>query len=300
MRARTIQFEGPLDVARIVSPLRRGLGDPTLRLAARGFVRATRTPAGPATLEVELLPGGIRARAWGPGADWSMETLPGLVGLEDDRTGWKPAHRLLADLDRRLVGLRLGHSRAIFEALWPAILEQKVAGDEARRAFRGLVRHYGEPPPGPFASVVRLPPEPAVLAGLPYHAYHPYGVERRRADTVRAAAARASWLEASVELPLADAYARLRSLPGVGAWTAAEVAARALGDPDAVSVGDFHLPNLVAWALAREPRADDARMLELLEPYRGQRARAIRLLEASGLRPPRYAPRLAPRRIEAM
>ncbi len=88
-------------------------------------------------------------------------------------------------------------------------------------------------------------------------------------------------------------------MPGIGPWTAAEVGVRALGDADAVSVGDFHLPNLVAYALAGEPRGNDARMLELLEPYRGQRARVMRLLELSGIRPPRYGPRLAPRRIES-
>ena len=111
---------------------------------------------------------------------------------------------------------------------------------------------------------------------------------------------RASWFEAIVELPLPEAYGRLTAVPGIGPWTAAEVGVRALGDPDAVSVGDFHLPNLVAYALAGEPRGDDARMLELLEPYRGQRARVMRLLELSGIRPPRYGPRLSPRRIEAI
>jgi hypothetical protein len=67
-----------------------------------------------------------------------------------------------------------------------------------------------------------------------------------------------------------------------------------------VSVGDFHLPNIVAYGLAGEPRADDARMLELLEPFRGRRALVVRLLELGGPRPPRYGPRLAPRRIEAI
>jgi 3-methyladenine DNA glycosylase/8-oxoguanine DNA glycosylase len=89
-------------------------------------------------------------------------------------------------------------------------------------------------------------------------------------------------------------------LPGVGPWTAAEVALRALGDTDAVSVGDFHIPNMVAWALAREPRATDARMLELLEPYRGQRGRVIRLLEAAGVAAPRFGPRMSPRAIAAI
>jgi 3-methyladenine DNA glycosylase/8-oxoguanine DNA glycosylase len=78
------------------------------------------------------------------------------------------------------------------------------------------------------------------------------------------------------------------------------VARVALGDRDAVSVGDYHLPHVVAYALAGERRADDARMLELLEPYAGQRARAVRLIEASGVGPPRRAPRVALRRIEAI
>ncbi|HEY6015068.1 MAG TPA: hypothetical protein VIU37_13725, partial [Candidatus Limnocylindrales bacterium] len=152
--------------------------------------------------------------------------------------------------------------------------------------------------PGPPDWGLRLPPMPETLAGLPYYAYHPFGVERRRADLIRRVAARAAWFEAIVDLPLGDAYARLTSVAGIGPWTAAEVGVRALGDADAVSVGDFHLPNLVAFALAGEPRGTDARMLELLEPYRGRRAVAVRLLELGGIGAPRYGPRLALRRIE--
>ena len=140
---------------------------------------------------------------------------------------------------------------------------------------------------------------PQVLAGLPYYAYHPYGVERRRADLIRRVSARADWYEATADLSPDEARARLTALPGLGPWTAAEVAVRALGDPDAVSVGDFHLKNLVSWALAGEPRGTDERMVELLAPYAGRRAHVIRLLELSGLRPPRYGPRLSDRRIES-
>ncbi|MDP9388413.1 MAG: DNA-3-methyladenine glycosylase 2 family protein, partial [Actinomycetota bacterium] len=82
-----------------------------------------------------------------------------------------------------------------------------------------------------------------------------------------------------------------RALPGVGPWSAAKVGLVALGDADAVCVGDYHLPNQVAWALAGEPRAGDDRMLELLEPYRGHRGRVTRLLVAGGVRAPRYGPR---------
>ena len=88
------------------------------------------------------------------------------------------------------------------------------------------------------------------------------------------------------------------AIPGIGGWTAAEVLARSFGDPDIVSVGDYHLPHLVCWALAGEPRGTDERMLKLLEPFRGQRGRLVRLLEAAGVRAPSYGPRLAPRRIE--
>ena len=130
----------------------------------------------------------------------------------------------------------------------PAILEQKVAGEEARRALFALIRVHGEPAPGPPEFRLRLPPTAATLAGLPYFAFHPFGIERRRADLIRRVAGRAAWFEAIVDLPLPDAYARLTALPGIGPWTAAEVAVRALGDLDAVSVGDFHLPNPVAYA----------------------------------------------------
>jgi 3-methyladenine DNA glycosylase/8-oxoguanine DNA glycosylase len=136
-----------------------------------------------------------------------------------------------------------------------------------------------------------------VLAALPGYAYHPLGLERRRADAIRAAAARAARVEECSDLPLVDAYARLRALPLVGPWTAAEVGLRALGDPDAVSVGDFHLCHAVCWALAREERGSDARMLELLAPFAGHRARVIRVIEAAGIHAPRRGPRMEPRSI---
>ncbi len=266
-----------------------------MRLSSRGVVRATRTADGPAALSVELSGDELLAEAWGPGAQCVLAELPALVGLDDDPTRLVPHHRLVSELVRRLAGLRIGRTGAVMEALVPAILEQKVTGLEAFRAFRGLVRAFGEPAPGPLG--LRLQPAPELLAALPYHAFHPLGVEQRRADTIRRAAARAARLEALAALPPVEAQARLTSIPGIGPWTAAEVALRALGDPDAVSVGDFHLPSVVAWALAGEPRADDERMLELLEPYRGQRGRVIRLIETSGIAPPRRGPRMAPRAI---
>lgn len=289
----------PLDLARTLSIHRRGHADPTMRLGADGRAwRATRTEQGPATLLIERLPGGhgVRAAAWGPGASAAVAAVPELLGLDDDPAALVPRHPAVADAVRRLPGVRIGRTGAVLEALVPAILEQKVTGDEARRTFRALVIRHGEPAPGPGG--LRLQPSADVLAGMPYHAFHPLGLERRRADVIRAVASEAARLEATIGLAPDAADAVLRAFPGIGPWTSAEVRLRAHGHPDAVSVGDFHLPNLVAWALAGEPRGSDERMLELLEPYRGQRGRVTRLLELAGIRAPRYGPRMQTRRIE--
>ena len=298
MLARTFAVDGPLDLRRTLAPLGRGPGDRTIRFAAGRAWRASRTPDGPATVALVHTRRELHAEAWGPGAERALAGVPALVGLAQVPAALAGAHPTVAQLARRLPGVRIPRTGAVLDALIPAILEQKVIGEEARRALFELVRRYGEPAPGPPELRLRLAPAPATLAGLAYYAYHPLGVERRRADLIRRVAARAAWFEAIVDLPIAAAYARLTAVPGIGPWTAAEVAVRALGDIDAVSVGDFHLPNLVAFALAGEPRATNARMLELLEPYRGHRAQVIRLLELSGIEAPRYGPRLSFRRIE--
>jgi 3-methyladenine DNA glycosylase/8-oxoguanine DNA glycosylase len=303
-----VVLAAPYDLARTVAIHRRGGGDPAFRIEASGSVwRATRTPDGPATLFLQSGSGGVRVRAWGPGAAFTASRAPGFVGADDDPHALVPVHPAVtagAHLGR---GLRIGSSGAVLEALIPAILEQKITGDEARRTYRNLVREYGEDAPGPPGP--RLPPRPEVLAALPYHAFHPLGLERRRAELIRIVGRDAVRLErlafvvehaaqgADRQTALASAYAAMRAYPGIGPWTAAEVGFRAFGDPDAVSVGDFHIPNMVCWALAREPRGTDERMLELLEPYRGQRARVTRLLELAGVAAPRYGPRLSSRRI---
>jgi 3-methyladenine DNA glycosylase/8-oxoguanine DNA glycosylase len=291
-----VPIDPPYDLAATLGPHRRGPGDPTMRLDRGVAWRATRTPEGAATIRVERVTRGLEVEAWGPGSDWALAAAPKLLGADDDPAALRLDRPLLPELGRRFAGIRLGRTGAVLEALVPAIIEQKVTGAQAQGGYRRLVRAHGSPAPGPVDLL--LPPEPSVLATLPYFAYHPFGIERRRAETVRRVASIADRLEAIVGMPLPEAYERLLAVPGIGPWTAAEVAARALGDPDAVSVGDFHLRHVVAWALAGEPRGTDDRMLELLEPYRGQRGRLVRLLEASGLRPPARGPRMAPRRIE--
>lgn len=297
MPSRVIATTDPIDLRLSLAPLWRGPGDPTMRLG-REIWRASRTRSGPVAIRIAGRAAGVEVEAWGPGADETLERARAIVGLADDPGAFQPSHPLLSRLHRLAPGLRLPCSGTIVEVLLPAILEQKITGTEAHRAWRSLVVRFGEPAPGPLG--LRLPPDPALLARLPYYAFHPLGVERRRAEVIRRLCGRAAELERLVDGSPEAARDRLTSFPGIGPWTAAEVTVRAMGDPDAVSVGDFHLPNLVAWALAGEPRGDDARMLELLEPFRGQRARAVRLLETAGIRVPRYGPPMTPRSIAAI
>jgi 3-methyladenine DNA glycosylase/8-oxoguanine DNA glycosylase len=255
--------------------------------------RASRTPDGPSTLHLRVVAGRLEAEAWGPGAGWAVDAAPDLVGDADDDSGFRPTSEVLRAASRSLRGLRIGRTGAVAEALVPTILEQKVAGLEARRSWRALVRRLGEPAPGPAPHGLTVPPPPDRLAATPSWVFHRCGVERQRADTIRRAMARAGRVDEVAALPLDDAYRRLRALPGVGPWSAAEVGLVALGDADAVSVGDYHLPSQVSWALAGERTGTDERMLELLEPYRGHRGRVLRLLTFAAVGPPRRAPRTA-------
>jgi len=299
----------PVDLRLTLAIHRRGPGDPTMRFSRDGSTwRTSRTPEGPATLRLVVDGDGIRAQAWGPGAAGAIEQAPELVGADDDPGEFAAlvaGNPLLRTLLARYHAIRIGRTGRVLEALVPAIIEQKVTGDEARSAFVALIRRHGEPAPGPWEAEGRpaqmwVAPAPEVLADLPGHAYHPLGLERRRADAIRFAASRATRVEECATMPLPDAYARLRALPLVGPWTAAEVGLRALGDPDAVSVGDFHLGPAICWALAREEHGTDERMLELLAPFAGHRARVIRLIEAAGIHAPRRGPRMAPRSIAGL
>jgi len=303
----------PLDIRLVLGAHRRGAGDPAYRVDAAGAIwRTSLTPAGPATLRVTARPAEpttpatpgtlatrVTARAWGPGADWLLAALPDLLGDSDEPAGFRPAHPLLRELVARYPGARIGRSGRVFEALVPAILEQKVVGLEAFRSWRLLLRRFGLPAPGPAPDGLRVCPPAATWAAIPSWEWHRAGVEGVRAATIAGASRVAGRLEQILDLPAAEADRRLRSLPGIGPWTSAEVRQRACGDADAVSVGDYNLPGAVGWALAGRI-VDDAGMLELLAPYPGHRHRAAGLVGLSGIRPPRRGHRMAVRDYRAI
>ncbi len=288
MKQRSIDIPFHLDLR---STLGSGGADPT---GKRGWW-ATRTPEGPGTALMDSVGDKIEASAWGAGADWILDRIPALLGFDDHPEDLVPIHPLVEDLHRRNRGLRIGRTDRVFESIVPAILGQKIATKEAHRNQRALTRRFSEPAPGPLD--LRLPVAAAILAEAPYWQMHELGIERHRADLLRFVAKRAGRLEEITTMTREAAFARLTAFPGVGPWTAALIMGSALGDADAVPVGDYHLPNTVSWALAKEPRADDRRMLDLLEPYRGQRGRVVRLLKAGGIHAPKYGPKTAIRSI---
>lgn len=283
----------PLDVGRTLEPLRRGGGDPTHRREPDGTIwRTRRSDAGPATYRLtQRSPHEVHCTAWGEGAEQAIAGMSDLLGGRDDPAGFEPTHPLLRDTLLRNPGIRIPRSGRVLEALVPAVLEQKVTGHEARSSWRWLLRKYGEAAPGPAPQGMRVPPSADVWRRVPSWDWHRAGVDPQRSRTVVTAARVAARLEEAVGMSPADAMRRLRAVPGIGAWTAAEIAQRALGDADAVSVGDYHLPSFVGWALVGRPLEDDG-MLELLEPWRPHRYRVIRLLECSGFARPRFGPRM--------
>jgi 3-methyladenine DNA glycosylase/8-oxoguanine DNA glycosylase len=301
--ARRMPLPDPYDLASTLAALRPLRHDPATLLDDGELWWAARTPDGPGTLHLRRDGDHLHAHGYGPGATWLVDQADALAGLRDDVAPFEPmaaAHPAVRRAWHFHHGRRMPHSGRLFPILVPVIIGQKVSVTEAARGFARTARHFGEPAPGPVPDLL-LPPDPDAVAAAPYWVFHPFGIEARRADTLRRAAAAAHRLERAPDA--ASATAALLAIPGIGPWTAAEAVRVAFGDSDAVTVGDYNLPHVVAFALTGEVRADrrapapgrlspaDERMLDLLEPFRGQRARVCDLLLAAGPRLPRRAPR---------
>jgi 3-methyladenine DNA glycosylase/8-oxoguanine DNA glycosylase len=291
----------PLHLLRTVGVLIRGPKDPTMLVDGMTLWRASRTPEGVATLALRQSSDGIHATAWGDGADWALEQLPTLCGADDDASGFDVSsltaagHPILADVARRTLGTRLTRTDLVFDALASAVIEQKVTSFQAFGAWRALVTRFGAPAPGPTPRPMFAPPTVEGWRLIPSWGWHRAGVEPPQSKAIVRAAERGERIGAAV-LDAQTGIERdriLTSLPGIGAWTSSETRIRALGDPDAVSVGDYHLAHQVGFALTGS-RVDDDGMLELLAPWAGHRHRVIRLILAGGPREARRGPRLAP------
>jgi 3-methyladenine DNA glycosylase/8-oxoguanine DNA glycosylase len=255
-----------------------------------------RTPEGIATQRLAVVDGVVESSSWGPGASWAAERLPRSLGADDDVSTFDASlHPLVArQWAKAGAGMRTPSVGVVVEVLVAAVVEQRVTGLEARRAWRWLLSTYGEPAPGPAPDGMRVFPAPEVVAKVPSWEWHRAGVDGSRSATVLRAASYAGRLEECVTMPVADARARMEAIPGVGRWTSAEVASRSLGDADAVSYGDFHVAKNVVYALTGEQDGTDDRLAELLEPWAGHRGRVVRLVELTGISRPARGPRYSP------
>lgn len=297
MPSRELSLDAPFDLRRSWAPLARGARDPTTRVSRDEVWRATRTPDGPATFRLAGVGAGrFVVESWGDGAAWVLDRAPDLIGTDDDPPAPKDFPSPLREHARAAAGIRLVKTHRIYELMLPVVLEQLVTGPESKRAFGNLVREHGEPAPGPTDGLL-LPPDPHRLRRVDADAWLYLGILRKQGETLRRVALKAHRMEEADTMSAPDAERRLTALPGIGPWTAGTVMLYGMGHADAVPVGDYHLPNTVAFNLAGEERADDARMLELLEPYRGNRGRVVRMLESGGSAAPRRGPRRPIRQV---
>jgi 3-methyladenine DNA glycosylase/8-oxoguanine DNA glycosylase len=293
----------PLDLHATLSPHLRGRRDPCHHIDAAGVHwRTWRTPDGAATIRLaaEHAGGEIDVRAWGCGASWALDAVDGLLGAHDDWSELVLDHRVLRETRRRCHGLRLSKSGLVFEALVPAIIEQLVTELEARRTWTRLLSRFGEPAPGPIPVDLKVFPSATTLRQIADWEWHQIGLDGRRRQTLRAAAQVAHRLDECRSLDIETSTRRLASLPGIGEWTVAETLQRSHGAPDVISVGDYHLSNVVGYLFTGEPRTDDDGLVSLLEPYRPHRQRVVRLVWAAGIGAPRYGARRAVRDFRRM
>jgi 3-methyladenine DNA glycosylase/8-oxoguanine DNA glycosylase len=293
--SRTLTFSGPASPGHTLAPQRRGPGDPCFQIVDGAIWRTSLQRSGPVTARITLMSkDAVECQAWGEGAEEFLENLPALLGADDDAAGFQPGHPTVALAWSRVPHLRIGRTGRVLEALIPAVLEQRVQGIDSFRSWRLLVTKFGTPAPGPAPERMRVPPPAEVWRSIPSWEFHRANVDPGRARTIVACAARAEALERQTDRQV------WTSLPGVGVWTAAETAQRALGDADALSVGDYHLSRMIGWTLLGHP-VDDEAMVDLLEPMRPHRYRVVRLLEVSRLAYlPRRGPRLPVRRISGL
>lgn len=291
MESRSIVIQGPLDLRGTLRPLHG-------RFAEDGWWLTVRSTEGPASLRIRRTREELIGEAWGPGAGWMLARLPKIAGLHDDPALFRTQHPIVSELHRRNPGLRFARTNLVLDSLVIAICGQKVTGREAAVAIRGLYQEFSDPAPGPN-NQLRLPPDPVKMAAAPYWVFHQYQLEKRRADVLRRVAERHDMIaELADETPQLAADV-LKSFSGVGDWSVAETLAVSHGDPDQVSIGDFHIKHLVVHHLTGKDRGSDQEMLDLLEEFRPHRGRVVRLLHQLG-HEPKFGPRMSPRDISRM
>ncbi len=270
-----------IDLGLTLTAVRMGAADPCWGGDAQGtWLWATRTPEGPGTVRLSPTAEGVLVEAWGDGAGWMAARAPGLVGaLDPGPDPDAPVPAPLTSLLARFAALRLARSARPLDAAIAAVCRRGVSAFEAGRSWALMIEEWGDDAPGPGR--LRLPPEPTRIASASPYEMHVMGLEQERAAEVRRLASHAARLELSDAEPDATVIERTRDLPGVAADVVEHVRSVALGDPDALPVVDAHLAATVIRVLHADGDAPDLGVAGVLAPYRPQRGRVLRVVEAA-------------------
>jgi len=276
-----------------------GTNDPTWCFAGEAVWRALRTPDGPATMRFGQHGDRITVEVWGAGAAWAAPRAAAMLG--DPGPGELLAnhdHLFVRRLARNHPGIRVGASLTLVDSAQQIILGQRVTAGEAVNAWRQMTRDHGSRAPGAEAPEgLMLPIPSSQLALLGTSGLHRYGIDGQRARAMIQIARHRVRLDRLVSDPGhidSEELIRVLSLiAGIGPWTRTSLLSTACGDPDAVIVGDLHLPNHVCWALTGT-RGGDEQMHRVLEPFAPARGLAQRLIARHSAAPPRRGPRYRP------
>lgn len=164
----------------------------------------------------------------------------------------------LAPLLAARPGLRVPGAFDRFETAVRVVLGQQISVAAATTLAGRLAARFGaegaELADAP-AGLERLFPDAGVLAAASIEQLRAIGLPRARARTLAtlAQAVASGALDLDAEPPVIEAA--LRSLPGVGPWTAQTIAMRALGWPDALPASDLVVRRALGHLRAREVEA---------------------------------------------
>lgn len=150
---------------------------------------------------------------------------------------------LLQAAIRQAPGLRVPGAFEPFELAVRAVLGQQVSVAGATTLAGRLAARFGQPASTPYSGAMLHFPTPEELAALPPETVAQIGLPRARAATLVALARFAAdgGLRFAPGASLEATVARLKTVPGIGEWTAQYVALRALRFPDAFPAGDLGL-----------------------------------------------------------
>lgn len=293
-----LPVDGPYDLDRTMSVLTMGRGNPCLRHNEKVAQLTLRTPDGPAALAATREGDSLSVISDGPGAEWITPHLPAVFGLLDDPGGYRPEGKL-GQAAQSIEGLRLPRLPLVFERLVQVVLQQLISFRDACRAWRLLVRRYGEEVPG--SDGLFHAPSAQLLGGLAVHELMACEVPPKHARTVllmakQAAALERLWAAGTDPGAIDPLSEHLLKQPGIGPWTVGYLRGAGLGDADAVVLGDYGHPHQVAYFFTGEEKGDDAQMVELLEPYKPHRFRVLLTLILATPAPPRRGPKRTPLR----